>query len=175
MEFIELLKQLFVLTFGLLVALVLAFYVVWPKVEYLFLKVSDIGQNKELLKNTQQLKFAAYERLILFVHRIAPYQVMLRNHTADISVNQFKQALLNDIENEYQHNFTQQLYVSDAAWSVIKDIKDSTISLIKNSAKVLPPDSKVDDYVALVLKHVADLEVNPYEAAQIILKKELSA
>lgn len=175
MEFVELLKQLFIITFGVLVALVLAFYVVWPKVEYLFLKVNDIGQNKELLKNNQQLKYAAYERLILFAHRIAPYQVMLRNHNPNMTVEQFKQSLIADIENEYQHNFTQQLYVTDASWTITKDLKDSTVGLLKNSSKVLPVDAKVDDYVAMVLKHVSELDVNPYEAAQAILKKELSA
>ncbi|MCA5004527.1 DUF7935 family protein [Sphingobacterium bovistauri] len=175
MEFVELLKQLFIVAFGVLVALVLAFYVVWPKIEYLFLKVNDIGQNKELLKNNQQLKFAAYERLILFAHRIAPYQVMLRNHNPNITVEQFKQLLMADIENEYQHNFTQQLYVTDAAWSIVKDLKDSTIGLLKNSSKVISSDAKVDDYVNIVLKHLSELDVNPYEAAQLILKKELSA
>ncbi|MBD1431085.1 MULTISPECIES: hypothetical protein [Sphingobacterium] len=175
MEFEELLKQLFIISFGVLVALVLAFYVVWPKVEYLFLKVSDIGQNKDLLKNTQHLKYAAYERLILFAHRISPYQVMLRHHSNSISIDEFKQLLINDIENEYQHNFTQQLYVSDAAWTNVKDLKESTISLFKNTARVIPLGAKIDDYVAVVLKHVAELEVNPYEAAQIILKKELTA
>ncbi|MGN0002002.1 MAG: hypothetical protein ACI35V_01080 [Sphingobacterium composti] len=175
MEFVELLKQLFVITFGVLVALVLAFYVIWPKVEYLFLKVNDIGQNKELLKNNQQLKFAAYERLILFAHRISPYQVMLRNHNPNISIDQFKQLLIADIENEYQHNFTQQLYVTDASWTIIKDLKDSTISLLKNSSRVIASDALIDQYVAIVLKHVSELDVNPYEAAQVILKKELSA
>ena len=175
MEFMELLKQLFVLAFGVLVAMVLAFYVVWPKVEYLFLKMSDIGRHKELQKDTLQLKFAAYERLLLFVHRISPYQVMLRNHNANISVEEFKATLINDIENEYQHNFTQQLYVSDSAWTIVKDLKESTIGLLKNSGKVIPSEAKVDDYIALVLKHVTELDINPYEAAQIILKKELSA
>ena len=175
MEFVELLKQLFIISFGVLVALVLAFYVVWPKIEYLFLKVSDIGQNKELLKNNQQLKFAAYERLILFAHRISPYQVMLRHHNPNIGIEEFKQLLIQDIENEYQHNFTQQLYVSDASWTIVKDLKDSTIGLLKNSSKIISPNASIDDYVAMVLKHVSELDVNPYEAAQIILKKELSA
>lgn len=175
MEFVELLKQLFIISFGVLVALVLAFYVVWPKVEYLFIKVNDIGVNKELLKSNQQLKFAAYERLILFAHRISPYQVMLRNHNPSISIDQFKQLLIADVENEYQHNFTQQLYVTDASWTIIKDLKESTISLLKNSSRVIAKEASVDEYVAIVLKHVSELDVNPYEAAQVILKKELSA
>jgi len=175
MEFIELLKQLFIIGFGVLVALVLAFYVIWPKVENLFLKVNAINQNKDLVKNTQQLQFTAYERLTLFAYRISPYQVLLRNHAPNQSIEQYKQAVIQDIENEYQHNFTQQLYVSDAAWTVVKDLKDSTITLFKNTSKVISKDANKDAYVAMLLKHVSELEVNPYDAAQLILKKELSA
>lgn len=175
MEFIELLKQLFIIGFGVLVALVLGFYVIWPKVESLFLKVNAINQNKELVKNTQQLQFTAYERLILFAYRITPYQVLLRNHAPNLTIEQYKQAIIQDIENEYQHNFTQQLYVSDAAWTVVKDLKDSTITLFKNTSKVVQADATTDTYVGMILKHVSELDVNPYEAAQLILKKELSA
>jgi hypothetical protein len=175
MEFIELLKQLFIIGFGILVALVLAFYVIWPKVENLFLKVNAINQNKKLVNNKQQLQYTAYERLILFAYRITPYQVLLRNHAPNLSIEQYKQAIIQDIENEYQHNFTQQLYVTDAAWIVVKDLKESTITLFKNTSKVIPSDANTDTYVAMLLKHVAELDVNPYDAAQLILKKELSA
>lgn len=175
MEYTEVLKQIFGIAVGSLAALLLAFYVVWPKVENLFLRVNSINQSKDLNKERQQLQFAAYERLLLFAHRISPYQVMLRNHNQDSSVEQFTQTLLHDIENEYQHNFTQQLYVSDASWTVVKDLKDSTVSLLKNAKKVVNATTTVEEYIAIVLKHVSELKLNPYDAAQVILKKELSA
>ena len=175
MEFLELLKQLFTISFSVLVALVLAFYVIWPKIQSFLFKLNAINKQRDLTKQEQQLKFTAYERLLLFAQRIAPYQVMLRNHNPNISLNEFKRTLINDIENEYQHNFTQQLYVSDAAWVVVRDLKESTVSLLNNAGKTLQADTKVEDYIAVVLKHVSELEVNPYDAAQIILKKELSA
>ena len=175
MEFVELLKQVFIVAFGVLVALVLTFFIIWPKVESFLVKLSHHKKNKELLKNSQQLKFTAYERLILFTLRISPYQVMLRHHNTTLPVNQFKQLVVQDIENEFQHNFTQQLYISDAAWTVIKELKENTISLFNNSSNILKHDASIDDYVSLILKHVNELEVNPYEAAQTILKKELSA
>lgn len=175
MDLLEFFKQLFLLAFGVLTALVLAFYVVWPKVETLIIKLSGLNQQRDVIIDSHQLKFTAYERLILFVHRLTPYQVMLRNHNESLSIQQYKQALINDIENEFQHNFTQQLYVSDIAWSTVKRLKEDTINLFQNTAKTLPAEAKIDDYVNLILKHVAELENNPYEAAQIILKKELSA
>lgn len=175
MELLEFFKQLFIIAFGVLAALVLAVYTVWPKIEALVLRLNNHSQHKELMKDTQQLVFTAYERLLLFAHRISPYEVMLRNHNANLSIQHYKQALINDVENEFQHNFTQQLYVSDNAWLTIQRLKEDTVALFTNTAHAISPETAVDDYIALILKHMAELETNPYTAAQIILKKELSA
>lgn len=175
MEYIEFFKQLFVLAFGVFIALVLAFYIIWPKIEGHFLKMGNINQNKELLKDRLQLRFAAYERLLLFVHRVSPEQLMLRHHGAGVTLYQFKQAILTDIESEFQHNFTQQLYVSDVAWAIVKDLKDNTLELMRNANKGMGGEGTVDSYIEVVLKHMKTLDVNPYEAAQVLLKKELAA
>ncbi|WP_133585359.1 DUF7935 family protein [Sphingobacterium yanglingense] len=175
MEYIEFFKQLFVLAFGVFIALVLAFYIIWPKIEGHFLKMGNINQNKELLKDRLQLRFAAYERLLLFVHRVSPEQLMLRHHGAGVTLHQFKQAILTDIESEFQHNFTQQLYVSDVAWAIVKGLKDNTLELMRNANKGMGGEGTVDSYIEVVLKHMKTLDVNPYEAAQVLLKKELAA
>ncbi len=157
---------------GVFVALLAVLYILWPKVERLVLKVQTIASGRENRREKAQLRLAAYERLILYCHRISPYQVMLRNHDAGLTVEQFKAALVSDIEQEFQHNITQQLYVSDAAWTVVKNLKDTTITMLTNIQKEASATT-VDNYVAAVIKYVAELEVNPYEAAQIILKKEV--
>lgn len=175
MEYLVFFSQLFIITFGVFTGLLLAFYLVWPKIESLLLQVNAVNQSKSLWKGKMQLRFTAYERLILLINRISPEQAMLRNHNPALSIHQFKQNLISDIENEFQHNFTQQLYVSDSAWIIISKLKDDTISLFKNATGSLTEQANIDDYIAIVLKYVADLEIDPYYRAQIILKKELSA
>ena len=175
MEYIDFFKQLFTIAFGGFAALVLTFYIIWPKIENHLLKLNNINQSKLLTKDHLQLRFAAYERLILLVHRISPNQVLLRTYNNQLTVDSLKSAILNDIENEYQHNFTQQLYVSDVAWQVVKDLKENTVSLIKNAHIGLGSHANIDEYISTIMKHISTLEVNPYDAAQIILKKELSA
>lgn len=175
MGYIDFLIPLFMTLIGFFAALVLAFYVIWPKIENHLFKFNSVMERKECTKEKMQLRFGAYERLILLVHRISPAQVMLRNHKANLSVLEFRQQLIADIANEYQHNFTQQLYVSDVAWVLIKDLKESTENLFRNASLGLSDATPIDDYVAIVLNHLSGLDVNPYEAAQIILKKELSA
>lgn len=175
MRYLDLFTQLFTITFSVLAALVLAFYIIWPKIENHMFRMHAIQERTGLAKDKLQLRFAAYERLLLLIHRISPQQVMLRNHDGQNDIGQFKQNLMADIDSEFQHNFTQQLYVSDASWLVIKDLKESTIKLFKNASIGLADNAQVDDYITIVLKHLKGLEINPYEAAQIILKKELSA
>ena len=175
MNYTDFFAQLFVLTFGVFAALVLAFRIIWPKIENYLLKINAINQSKLLTKENLQLRYTAYERLILLVHRIAPEQIMLRNHDPQLSMGQFKQILITEVESEFNHNFTQQLYVSDAAWTLVKDLKINTISLLRNTANALPKEATLDQYVGLVLKHVNELDVNPYDAAQLLLKNELTA
>lgn len=175
MEYIDFFKQLFVLVFGVFAALVLAFYIVWPKIENHLLRMRNIYQNKEFVKNQMQLRFAAYERLLLFVHRLSPDQVMARHHVEGMGLSQFRQAIITDVESEFQHNFTQQLYVSDAAWSIVKDLKDNTLDLFRNASQGLSVATPLDQYVEAVLKHIKGLDVNPYEAALVLLKRELSS
>ncbi|WP_206367129.1 hypothetical protein [Sphingobacterium sp. SGG-5] len=134
-----------------------------------------MNQHKARTKDQRQLVFAAYERLILLIHRLSPQQVMLRHHDMQKSIAQFRQAVIADIEQEYQHNFTQQLYVSDAAWATVRELKDSTIALLRNASKGLGEHAGLDDYIAIVLRHVSALDTNPYDAAQILLKRELNS
>lgn len=166
--------KLFVIAIGVMVALVVAFFIIWPQIQNYLLKINSINEDKELSKYKLQLRFAAYERLILLLSRISPEQVMLRNHQSGMNLIVFKQVLITDVENEFQHNYTQQLYVSDKSWVIVRDLKESTVSLFRNAGKGLSEDSSIDEYITIVLRHVKELEVDPYEAAQIILKKELS-
>jgi len=174
MDFTIFFKELLAIALGVLIALVFTFYIIWPKIENLLLRLKTLQQSREQNRDNLQLQFAAYERLILFTHRISPKEVMLRNHASTHTVLSFKQAVISDIENEFQHNFTQQLYVSDAAWKLVKDLKDNTITLLRNASQGLNEEATLDQYVAVVLKHVQDQDVNPYEATQLLLKRELT-
>jgi len=172
-DFIDFFVQLLTVAFGVFAAGLVLFGLLWPKVENYLLRINAINQNREFTKEAQQLRFAAYERLLLFAHRIEPQALMVRNHQEQLSVDQFVRLLLAEVENEYQHNLTQQLYVSDSAWHFISDLKNNTLALIRNAKAALPQDAKVDQYVGVVLKHVQEFEQNPYTSVQLILKKEL--
>ncbi len=174
-EFIDFFMQLLATSLAVFAGGLLVFRLAWPKVEVHMLRLNALNQSRDFNKALQQLRFTAYERLLLFANRIEPQALMLRNHSPELSVDSFVRALLQEVESEYQHNLTQQLYVSDAAWAFLTDLKNNTISLLRNAKEGLPKDAILDQYVAVVLQHMKELEPNPYAAVQLILKKELTA
>lgn len=173
-EFVEFFKQLFIVTFGVLAGSLVSFRLLWPKVESYMLKLSVISQSRRGSKVAQQLRFAAYERLVLLAHRIDPHEVMLRNHTGDTNLVSFVRNLVGDVESEYQHNLAQQLYVSSSAWQYITELKSDTVNLLRNVSDALPQEATIDHYIGTVLKHLRDVEESPYLSVQRLLKEEMN-
>ena len=88
------------------------------------------------------MRLQAYERISLFLERLSPNNLVIRVRDNSFSAVQFHQALVQDIREEYNHNLSQQIYVSDNAWNLVKGAKEEIISVINQSAEGLPPDTK---------------------------------
>jgi hypothetical protein len=117
------------------------------------------------------LKLQAHERMIVFVERINPSNVLVRVHQQGISVSDLQSLVINEINSEYQHNITQQLYVNDATWNVIRKLKDDTIAMIGNAAQGLAADATGVDLSKRVLQHMAAMQENPYDLTLTLIKK----
>lgn len=160
----------------LVVAGIIVFYIAWQIIKS---EPDKVYQNKLLdlkkaaLDTTLPLRLQAYERLALFIERINPSNMLVRVHVAGTTVREIQQFLISEIRTEYQHNITQQLYVSAQAWSVMNRIKEDTISLINNTAVGLSPDASSVELSKVILVHLANLEDNPYDAGLSLLKHDM--
>ena len=96
------------------------------------------SKNAEL---TLPMRLKAYERLSLFLERITPNNLVIRVRDNSYTAPQFQQALLNDIREEFNHNLSQQIYVSDNAWNLVKSAKEEIISVVNQSSKDLNADA----------------------------------
>ena len=79
------------------------------------------------LKNTDTIlpiRLQAYERICLFLERITPNNLIIRLNQANFTAREFQQVLLSEIRQEYNHNVTQQVYVSDEAWELVASAKE---------------------------------------------------
>lgn len=176
MDIIEFFGNIFLLTFSIFAGLFLAFSVVWPLIKNYLLKSNALQQSRLFTKENMQLRFHAYERLLLFSHRIEPQQMMLRHYGAnkDMKGRQLLNELIAEVEAEFQHNLTQQLYVSDVAWEAVRTLKENTVALFRNAGRGIEQDIGADRYIGIVLTHLEELETNPYTEVQQILKNEIN-
>lgn len=110
-------------------------------IAFLFFKEHTINENnrrnflmhKDLQKDAFPLRLQAYERLTLFLERIAPSKLLLRVAPMSTDKNHYEELLIQSIEQEFEHNLTQQIYVSEECWTVINASKNATIQLVRKA------------------------------------------
>lgn len=88
---------------------------------------------KENQKQALPLKLQAYERLALLLERINPSKLLIRVAPLNDDKVQYQHLLIQHIEQEYEHNLTQQIYVSDECWLMISTAKNTIIQNIRKT------------------------------------------
>ena len=155
---------------GLLVVLS-AFYMARPYLER-FEKHQLIGLKQSFNKETLLLRLQAYERLALFIDRINPVNLLVRLNDQSYSAGELHYLIVKEIRNEYQHNITQQIYVSNTSWEIVKRVKNDTVSLFNNALKALPPQANSLEFGKLVLEQISRMENSPYDIASVLIHDE---
>src|ERR1700712_740774 len=149
-----------------------AFYLLKP-----YLDRSETVQLVELKKTissqTLPLRLQAYERIVLFVERVNPANMLVRLAGTDLSAAELHSIIVAEIRNEYQHNITQQIYVSARAWAIVKRVKDDTLSVVTNAVKALPENTTGLELSKTILAHLSHLEDNPYDIAGKIIREDM--
>ncbi|WP_029033580.1 hypothetical protein [Salinimicrobium terrae] len=87
--------------------------------------------HKETQKHALPLRLQAYERMALFLERIAPGNLLVRVKPTGSEKEAYSNLLIKSIEQEFEHNLAQQIYISDECWNVIKASKNATITNIR--------------------------------------------
>lgn len=89
--------------------------------------------HKEAQKHALPLRLQAYERMALFLERIAPGNLLVRIKPSGSDKDNYTNLLIKSIEQEFEHNLAQQIYISDECWNVIKASKNATINNIRKT------------------------------------------
>ena len=137
---------------------------------------TDVGYQKFKLlkedkKHTTTLKLQAYERMTMFLERISPSNIVFRIKAQNENKQAYETSLIHTIEKEFEHNITQQIYISDECWNVISSAKNSTIQLIIEASKDLNV-SNSDQLREAVIKKVMNKQA-PSDTALAFVKKEV--
>lgn len=134
---------------------------------------TQLAQRNEALKITLPIRLQAYERLTLLCDRAAITNVLLRVRMTGMSAAELRGALLLAISQEFSHNTSQQLYVSDTLWQIITLAKDETLAAVSRAAEELDVQDNDEEFIARLL-HSADQQgyATPLQRAIIAIRTE---
>ena len=128
----------------------------------------------DIKKETLKFKLQAYERLALFLDRISFPNLILRIRSSNMGAKTLNMALLVAIQQEYEHNSSQQVYTSENLWNIIKLARQEMANLIAQTYTEMGYDDNADVYVEKLLKAYMEWELNPVEQAISAIKQEAS-
>ncbi|WP_353779959.1 hypothetical protein [Winogradskyella sp. 3972H.M.0a.05] len=127
---------------------------------------------RDMQKEALPLRLQAYERMALFLERITPAKLLIRVKPNSSNKDDYEALLIATIEQELDHNISQQIYVSDECWSIINAAKNATIQLIRK-ASLLEKTTTSDKLREIVLTEMMEKQP-PSNAALSFIKKEVS-
>ena len=147
---------------------------------YTIKKFLDNEQKKRLLelrKDSQKvitpIRLQAYERVAMFLERISPDTLISRVHKNGMSARMLQAELLGTVRNEFNHNLSQQVYMSDDAWARVKMAKEETIKIINLASSRVKDDTSGADLSRIILQLAMKIERLPSQGAIEYLKAEI--
>lgn len=138
---------------------------------------NDEGRRRYLLhreaqKHALPLRLQAYERLVLFLERINPSKLLVRVAPQSSNKLDYEEYVIAQIEQEYEHNLTQQIYISAESWDIITTAKNATIQMIRKSNMSEKVDS-ANKLREVILTDLFDKQ-SPSSVAVAYLKNEVA-
>jgi hypothetical protein len=131
----------------------------------------------EIQRQNQQtitpIKLQAYERLVLLLERISPQQLIATHSHPDQTASSLKFQMIGAIQQEYNYNLSQQIYVSTQSWNLVKVVKEQVIALINEAHNGLAPNATQTDLSKAIIESMISAGQQPTEKAINFLKAEV--
>jgi len=127
--------------------------------------------HKDMQVNSLPIRLQAYERMALFLERITPTKLLVRVSPTSSNKEKYESLLIQSIDQEFEHNLSQQIYVSDECWSIITAAKNATIQLIRK-ASLLKKTNSANKLREVVLTEMMEKR-SPSSVALAFIKKEV--
>ncbi|MBC6988327.1 MULTISPECIES: DUF7935 family protein [Hymenobacter] len=167
-----------------LLKIILPALIVAGSIFYLIQQYLEKEQQRRLIelrlqssKETLPLRLQAYERVTLLLERITPNNLLVRLNSSGQTAPEFHRLLISEIRAEYEHNLSQQLYMSAETWAQVKQAKESVLTMINKAYHALPTPqhARGTELAKRVLETIIADEVDPTEQALNSVKREASS
>lgn len=165
--FLEILKYIL----PSLVVLVTAFIVIRSFLE------NDLQKREKLTHDAAfnavlPMKIQAYERAVLFIERITPPNLVMRISKAGMTPEQLQGAMINSVREEFEHNMSQQLFLTDIAWNELMKAREYTQKLINSAIAELKENDGSQALVANLIRVYLQQKEDLFKEAIRIVKAE---
>lgn len=124
-------------------------------------------------QTTLKLRLQAYERLTLYLSRIHPREIIPRIYLPGMTCRELQIALINSIRAEFEHNQSQQIYVSQEVWKTVQSVKEQEMAMINQVASRIKPEASAKELHQKIMEYVVTREVEtPVEIGLEIINNE---
>ena len=133
--------------------------------------------DRAILRNDSQkitlpLRLQAYERLTLLCDRAGVVNTMFRVRMPGMKVRDLRTTLMLAISQEFDHNTSQQLYVSDTLWKIIQFAKNDTLTLVTTAGSELNPDADAELLFNTLIEELGQQDPPTLEKALMAIRTE---
>ena len=136
----------------------------------------DKRKQELILQNSRTvipIKLQAYERIVLFLERISLESMLIRINTPGMTAAQLHSSLLTTVRSEFEHNLSQQIYMSPQAWEVVRNARSNTIKIINGEFEKMPQTATGMELSKQLLETIIELDKEPTRVAIDYLKGEI--
>ncbi|MEO6882911.1 MAG: hypothetical protein ABI199_02675 [Bacteroidia bacterium] len=155
--------------------------VVFATAYYLVKKFLESENKKRLLElrmanqsNVTPIRLQAYERIALFLERISPTNLIMRINKSGMNSSQLQLELIKNIRSEFEHNLSQQIYMSNAAWEMVKTAKEEVIKLVNIAGTKVSNGASGNDLAQAIIEISLQVEKLPTQMAIEYMKREIA-
>lgn len=138
------------------------------------IKQKQIALFRDGMEITLPLKMQAYERLTLFLERIHPREIIPRVYHKGMTSKELQIALVAAIKAEFEHNLSQQVYVSPQVWRTVHMVKEQELVMINSIGNQIDPNASANELHKRILSFLVEgtSEEVPREIALELINNE---
>lgn len=172
-QWLSVILEIIKITIPALVVFLTVYYLMKHFLENQYqVKMLDYKQNQQ--NTTIPLRLQAYERLSLFCERISIPSLVLRVRGEGMTASELRLAMMIAVQKEFEHNITQQVYVSDNLWKIVKIARDDVVGVINLVYSNVDPNADSRVFSKELFQFVQEREALPLDKALVAIKKEAS-
>lgn len=128
---------------------------------------------KNQLATISPVRLRGYERIALLLDRTIPENLVLSMDLPHMTAIELQTQLLERIRMEFDHNASQQIYVSNELWMLVKLTKESLLQLVNTCAATLDHNAPALKLAEIFISAYNYTPNPPTEQAMTRLKEEI--